>query len=99
MRPNVLARSDSLGNKTLRVPKPKQRPVCSFFLRGECFKEDCEFLHVNVGQDAPVCEDFQKGFCELGEKCLKRHMKKESKKKTKKRERVAEEAEDEFIKL
>ncbi len=99
MKPNVLARSDSLGNKTLRVPKPKQRPVCSFFLRGECFKEDCEFLHVNVGQDAPVCEDFRNGFCELGDKCLKRHVKKEGKKEARKRVREQEEDNDEFIKL
>ena len=99
LRPNVLARSESLGNKTLRVPKPKQRPVCSFFLRGECLKDDCEFSHVNVGADAPVCEDFASGFCELGEECLKRHVKRKAKKQAKKRQLEDEDNGEEFIKL
>jgi hypothetical protein len=99
LRPNVLARSESLGNKTLRVPKPKQRPVCSFFLRGECFKEDCEFSHVNVGLDAPLCDDFARGFCELGEQCPKRHVKKKSKSVMSKHERDEDADNEEFIKL
>ncbi len=99
LRPNVLARSESLGNKTLRVPKPKQRPVCSFFLRGECLKEDCEFSHVNVGLDAPLCEDFARGFCELGEQCSKRHVQKKNKTPKAKRERDDDKDNEEFIKL
>jgi hypothetical protein len=36
---------------TLQVPKqPRQRPHCSFFLRGECLKEDCPFSHVHVNK-------------------------------------------------
>ena len=96
---NVLSRSKSLGNKTLKVPKKRLRPVCAFFLRGECFKEDCEFSHVNVGADAPLCEEFQKtGTCELGDACKKRHeeseemaKKRREKKAKKKRERQEQE--------
>jgi hypothetical protein len=50
---NVLTRSDAVGNKTLKVPKPKrvrQRPQCSFFLRGECLKEDCPYSHVRENE-------------------------------------------------
>lgn len=43
-------------------------PVCSFFLRGVCTKEDCPYLHVSVGRDAEVCPDFIKGYCLRGEK-------------------------------
>jgi hypothetical protein len=76
MKSNVLQRGDVMGNKTLRVPKKeKQKPVCSFFLRGECLKEDCEFSHVFVGKDAEICQDFQKdGRCDLEDKCPKQHV-------------------------
>ena len=74
MSQNVLQRSSGAGNKTLVVPKPVQKPVCKFFLRGECFKEDCEFSHVFVGDAAEPCEQFQRsGFCELGDQCPKKH--------------------------
>ncbi len=50
--PNVLLRSEAVKNKTLKVPRekkrPKQKPVCSFFLRGECNRDDCPYSHVNV---------------------------------------------------
>ena len=50
-------------------------PVCSFFLRGVCSKEDCPYLHVSVGRDAEVCPDFLKGYCTRGEKvCRSRVM-------------------------
>lgn len=103
LKPNVLARAESMmANKSLKVPKVKQRPVCTFFLRGECHKDNCEFSHVNVGADAPVCEDFQKGYCELGEACPKRHV--AAKRQPKKRKMDEEEKEgsdndDNFIKL
>ena len=50
-RVNVLQRSVSVGNKSLKVPKPpKAKPVCSFFLRGECVREDCAYSHVFEGK-------------------------------------------------
>ena len=42
-------------------------PVCSFFLRGLCSKEDCPYLHVSVGREAQLCMDFVKGYCPRGE--------------------------------
>jgi hypothetical protein len=107
MKPNVLARTESVVTKalSLKVPKKKQRPVCSFFLRGECHKVDCEYSHVNVGADAPVCEDFQKGYCDLGDDCKKRHVLKQKQERKRKKEKEskalaeddkAENEEDEF---
>ena len=43
-------------------------PVCSYFLRGVCTKDDCPYLHVYVGENAEVCQDFVKGFCPNGDK-------------------------------
>ena len=43
-------------------------PVCSFFLRGVCGRDECPYLHVSVGRDAEVCPDFIKGYCPRGEK-------------------------------
>jgi hypothetical protein len=112
MRPNMLARTESVMSKTmsLKVPKVKQRPVCTFFLRGECHKDDCEFSHVNVGPDAPVCEDFQNGYCDLGERCPKRHVSKKKAERKRKKDDNGEEEKaekgsndfddnEEFIKL
>jgi hypothetical protein len=43
-------------------------PVCAFFLRGVCTREDCPYLHVKVSEGAQVCQDFVAGFCPLAEK-------------------------------
>lgn len=43
-------------------------PVCSYFLLGECTKENCPYRHVKVNEDAAVCEDFLKGYCPLNDK-------------------------------
>ena len=45
-------------------------PVCSYFLRGVCTKDDCPYLHVYVGENAEVCQDFVKGFCANGDKVI-----------------------------
>ena len=42
-------------------------PVCSFFLRGVCTKDNCPYVHVSVGKDAEVCQDFLRGYCPSGE--------------------------------
>ena len=44
-----------------------QMPVCSFFLRGVCARDECPYLHVSVGKNADVCPDFVKGYCPRGE--------------------------------
>ena len=43
-------------------------PVCSYFLQGVCTKDNCPYLHVNVGENAEICHDFVKGFCPNGDK-------------------------------
>lgn len=43
-------------------------PVCSYFLRGVCTKDNCPYLHVYVGENAEICQDFAKGFCPNGDK-------------------------------
>ncbi len=45
-------------------------PVCSFFLWGLCTRPVCPYLHVSVGKDADICQDFVGGFCSLGDKVL-----------------------------
>jgi len=47
---------------------PSQMPVCSFFLRGVCTRDDCPYVHVSVGRDAEVCQDFLHGYCPSGER-------------------------------
>ena len=41
-------------------------PICQYFLKGKCNRDDCPYSHVNVGRQAVVCEDFLKGYCALG---------------------------------
>ena len=43
-------------------------PVCSYFLRGVCTKDSCPYLHVYVGENAEICQEFVKGFCPNGDK-------------------------------
>lgn len=43
-------------------------PVCSYFLLSQCTRDNCPYRHVNVGDDAAVCEDFLKGYCPEGDK-------------------------------
>ena len=42
-------------------------PVCSFFLKGICTRENCPYIHVCVGRDAEICPEFIRGYCPLGE--------------------------------
>ena len=48
-------------------------PVCSNFLRGQCFDDECRYSHVRVARDAPICAEFQDGHCSRGEACKFRH--------------------------
>ncbi|XP_046842111.1 uncharacterized protein LOC124436211 [Xenia sp. Carnegie-2017] len=56
-----------------KIDKDKM-PICQYFIKGKCNRDDCPYLHVNVGSQALVCEDFLKGFCRLGLKCKKKHV-------------------------
>lgn len=52
---------------------PSKMPVCLYFLQGVCIQDNCPYAHVNVGKDAPVCQDFVNGFCGKGEDCTSLH--------------------------
>jgi len=43
-------------------------PVCSYFLLGECTKDDCPYRHVNVNEDAEICKNFLQGYCPCADK-------------------------------
>lgn len=51
---------------------------CQFYTKnGYCQNGDeCLYLHVNPESRLPPCENYQKGFCELGPICAKRHIRK-----------------------
>jgi hypothetical protein len=40
---------------------------CSAFLAGLCSNTTCPYRHVKVNENAPVCEDFLKGYCADGD--------------------------------
>ncbi|CAF4822134.1 unnamed protein product [Pieris macdunnoughi] len=50
-------------------------PTCYFYLNGICVKDNCPYLHVKLGDQASICKDFLKGYCEKGETCLFKHVK------------------------
>ena len=52
---------------------PERMPDCSYFLRGLCTNIACPYRHVKVNLNAPVCEDFLKGYCAYGDECHKKH--------------------------
>lgn len=41
--------------------------VCLASLAGLCTKTGCPYRHVKVNSNAPVCEDFLKGYCADGD--------------------------------
>lgn len=38
-------------------------PVCRYFLRGACVREDCPYLHKKLSLKAEICIDFLRGYC------------------------------------
>jgi hypothetical protein len=44
---------------------------CSYFLKGLCTNTACPYRHVKVNSNAPVCEDFLKGYCADGDESLR----------------------------
>jgi cleavage and polyadenylation specificity factor subunit 4 len=49
---------------------------CQFYNQnGYCQNGDeCLYVHVKEGSKLPLCEDYNKGFCEKGPRCGKRHV-------------------------
>lgn len=49
---------------------------CQFYNQnGYCQNGDeCLYLHVKEESRLPLCEDYEKGFCERGPRCGKRHV-------------------------
>lgn len=43
-------------------------PTCRYYLQGLCVKTDCLFLHKKVNENAGICTDFLRGYCELATK-------------------------------
>ncbi|WVZ79299.1 hypothetical protein U9M48_026896 [Paspalum notatum var. saurae] len=58
---------------SLHTVIPERMPDCSYFLQGLCSNTACPYRHVKVNLNAPVCEDFLKGYCADGDECRKKH--------------------------
>ncbi|VBB71766.1 Putative mRNA 3'-end-processing protein [Podospora comata] len=55
----------------------RKMPECNFFVRnGYCSNGDeCLYLHIDPSSKLPPCPHYDRGFCPLGPKCDKRHLK------------------------
>ncbi|KUI70912.1 mRNA 3'-end-processing protein yth-1 [Cytospora mali] len=56
----------------------RKMPECNFFLRnGFCSNGDeCLYLHIDPQSKLPPCPHYDKGFCPLGPRCAKKHVRK-----------------------
>jgi len=56
----------------------RRMPECNFFSRnGYCSNgEECLYLHIDPKSRLPLCEWYERGFCPLGGRCAKRHVRK-----------------------
>lgn len=54
-------------------------PECNFFVRnGYCSNgEECLYLHVDPDSKVPRCPHYENGFCPLGPRCAKKHVRKQ----------------------
>lgn len=54
------------------------KPECVFFSKnGYCTQSpDCQYLHIDPASKIPKCENYEMGFCPLGNTCPRRHIKK-----------------------
>lgn len=54
----------------------RRMPECNFFVRnGYCSNGDeCLYLHVDPASRLPPCPHYDRGFCPLGPRCAKRHV-------------------------
>ncbi|KAH8813062.1 hypothetical protein F5884DRAFT_856349 [Xylogone sp. PMI_703] len=56
----------------------RKMPECNFFVRnGYCSNGDeCLYLHIDPNSKLPPCPHYEKGFCPLGPRCSKKHVRK-----------------------
>lgn len=56
----------------------RKMPECNFFLRnGFCSNGDeCLYLHIDPQSKLPPCPHYDQGFCPLGPRCSKKHVRK-----------------------
>ncbi|KAH6634149.1 hypothetical protein B0J18DRAFT_486413 [Chaetomium sp. MPI-SDFR-AT-0129] len=54
----------------------RKMPECNFFVRnGYCSNGDeCLYLHIDPSSRMPPCPHYERGFCPLGPRCEKRHV-------------------------
>ena len=54
----------------------RKMPECNFFMRnGYCSNgEECLYLHVDPSSRLPPCPHYDMGFCPLGPRCAKKHV-------------------------
>ncbi|KAK3309667.1 uncharacterized protein B0T15DRAFT_516145 [Chaetomium strumarium] len=54
----------------------RKMPECNFFLRnGFCSNgEECLYLHIDPSSRLPPCAHYERGFCPLGPRCDKKHV-------------------------
>jgi len=43
----------------------EKMPVCRYYLRGVCVREDCPYLHKKLSRKVEICIDFVRGYCPL----------------------------------
>ncbi|OBT51230.1 hypothetical protein VE04_08699, partial [Pseudogymnoascus sp. 24MN13] len=57
----------------------RRMPECSFFARnGYCSNgEECLYLHVDPESRLPACGWYDRGFCPLGPRCARRHVRRD----------------------
>ncbi|KAK4136674.1 hypothetical protein BT67DRAFT_339954, partial [Trichocladium antarcticum] len=55
----------------------RKMPECNFFVRnGYCSNGDeCLYLHIDPSSRLPPCPHYERGFCPLGPRCDKKHVK------------------------
>ncbi|CCC67706.1 hypothetical protein NCAS_0A11480 [Naumovozyma castellii] len=56
----------------------RKMPECVFFSKnGYCTQgAECPYLHIDPQSKIPNCEDYDLGFCPLGQECKRKHIKK-----------------------
>lgn len=57
----------------------RKMPECNFFVRnGYCSNGDeCLYLHIDPDSKGPPCPHYEKGFCPLGPRCSKKHVRRQ----------------------
>lgn len=50
-------------------------PVCKYYLQGICVRNKCPYLHKKLSNNAEICMDFLRGYCDLADKvCSKMNL-------------------------